>query len=123
MEEAFKAFGDDTVVQVIAGLVALDVLLGVLAEIVNKAQSFKFSYLVDFLRNDVLGKLVPFAGIWVVTYFAGDFEIGGVNGVQDAVAVGIVAALGASVLNSLRDLGLWRSAPDIIAGPDSGTSG
>jgi len=123
MEEALKAFGDDTVVQVIAGLVALDVLLGVLAAIVNEAQSFKFSYLVDFLRNDVLGKLVPFAGIWIVTYFAGDFEIGGVNGIQDAVAVGIVAALGASVLNSLRDLGLWKSAPDVIAGPDFGTSG
>lgn len=110
-------FGDDPTTKAIAAVVALDIILGVAAAI--KAGTFRLSYLVDFLRNDVLGKVVPYAGLWWVLHITGDVEIGGFEAIEETVGIAIIAAVGASVLNSIRDLGLLPGdVPDAIAGPD-----
>lgn len=119
MEILLRDFGNDPTVIAIAALVALDVLLGISAALGNPKQEFRFSYIADFLRKDVLGKLVPYAGLWVVLHLTGDIELGGVEAVEEGAGIFIIAALGASCLNSLRDLGILpRSTPDFIAGDD-----
>lgn len=118
MEELLRQFANDEMVILIAILVGLDLLLGVAAAVRNDAQSFRLSYLTDFLRNDVLGKLVPYYAIWAAVNLGGDFEIAGIPAIEDGVGALVIAALAGSVLNSLRDMGLWQKAPDEMAGPD-----
>lgn len=119
MELLLRDFGNDPTVIAIAALVALDVVLGVSAALANKQQKFQFSYIADFLKADVLGKLVPYAGLWIVLHLTGDIELGGIEAVEEGVGVFIIASVSASVLNSLRDLGILPSnTPDAIAGND-----
>ena len=115
-------FVDDPTVIVLAVLVALDVLLGVLAAL--KAHTFKFVLISDFLRADVLGKLVPYYGVWVAVHVSGaEIELGDFGVIEETVGALAIAAIGASVLNSLRDLGLAKNAPDAIAADDPTTPG
>jgi hypothetical protein len=122
MVELLKQFANDEMVITIAALVALDVVLGVAASLRDPSQSFRLSYLADFLRNDVLGKMVPYYAVWVAVNLGGDFEIAGIPAIEDGVGALVVVALGASVLNSLRDMGLWKAAPEVLAGPDPGSN-
>ena len=115
MNGLIQQFANDREVQVVAALVALDFVLGVAAAV--KGGSFRLSYLADVLRNDVIGKVIPYYAIWAAVTLGGDISIGGV-GIKDVVAAAVVAALSGSVLSSLKDLGLWQSAPAAIAGPD-----
>jgi hypothetical protein len=118
MVELVKQFANDEMVLLIAALVALDLVLGVSAALKNPDQAFRLSYVTDFLRNDILGKMVPYYAVWVAVNLGGDFELAGIPLIEDSVGALVVAALGASVLNSLRDMGLWKSAPDEVAGSD-----
>lgn len=121
MSSFVHAFLADTRVQTIFLLIALDLGLGVLASLKNK--DFRMSYLSDFLRNDVLPKVVGFAVFYAGYKFAKnqniiipgvDFEV-----LMNGAWVIVLAALGGSLLNSLRDLGLGASVlPDAVAGPD-----
>lgn len=121
MVELVKQFANDEMVILIAALVALDLVLGVSAALKNPDQAFRLSYVTDFLRNDILGKMVPYYAVWVAVNLGGDFELAGIPLIEDSVGALVVAALGASVLNSLRDMGIWKSAPDEVAGPDPGS--
>lgn len=93
-------------------LIALDFIFGAAAAF--KAGLFRFSYVADFLRNDVLSKLAPFFALW----FAGRFAPAALplpGAVGDAIDLNalmyatyaiLVTAWGASILRSLGELGL-----------------
>ncbi len=117
-----EAFTDDPTVRIIAGLWVLDFLLGLFAGI--KAGEFRLSYIADTFRNDVLGKILPYYTLWAMLHVTGiDWSIGGLDVVEESAGGVVIAALLGSVLNSLRDLGLFTSASDTIAGPDPSTPG
>ena len=119
-----NAFVDDPTVRLIAVLVALDFVLGVVAAVVSKEQAFKLTYLSDALRNDVLGKMVPYYALWAALHVSGiDFEVVGVDAIEESVGAFVVLALVASVVKSLKDLNLpvARSAGEVIAGADPNT--
>lgn len=118
---ALEHFVDDPTNKAIFILVALDFLLGVFAAV--KTKTFRLSYIADFLRNDVVGKVLPYFGVWWALHVGGDVELGSLELVEEVTGAAIVAALLGSVLNSLRDARVPGivSAPDELAGPDPGT--
>jgi len=114
----FHSFFNDTRVQIMLLLVALDLLLGVASSLKNK--DFRLSYVADFARNDLLGKVAPFAVLYAGYKYANtaDIVIPGfdMEVVTDAAWVIVLAALVGSLLKSLNDFGL--NLPSAIAGPD-----
>ena len=119
MNALIQQFANDDTVRLIAALVLLDIVLGVAAAV--KLGTFQFNYLVDFLRNDILGKAVPYFAVWAAVRLGGDIEIGGWGMIEESIGAAVVVALGASVLNSIRDLGLEGKPLDgknVVAGPD-----
>ena len=121
MADLLKQFTEDPTVLALGVLVVLDVVLGVSSAL--KARTFKFVLISDFLRADVLGKLVPYYAVWAAVQLTGDFDLGGFGIIEETTGAMAVAAIGASVLNSLRDLGFAKGAPDSIAGDDPTTPG
>lgn len=115
--QLIQAFTHDDLVVTSAILVALDFVLGVAAGIYR--HTFRMGWLADFLRRDVLGKLVPFFAVWAAVKVGGDLELGGHGAIASSVGATVIAAVSASILNSLRDLGLLKGAPDVVAGSDS----
>ena len=120
MEALLRQFVDDPTVILLSALVALDVILGVLAAL--KIGTFKFVIISDFLRADVLGKLLPYYAIWAAVHLSGDIMLGDFGVIEESTGALAVAAVGASVLNSLRDLGLSK-LPDEVAADDPTTPG
>ncbi len=116
MQALIELFTDDATVRVVAILVALDFLLGVTAALADG--SFRFGWLPDFLRRDILGKVVPYFAVWAAVRLGGDVELGGIGVIEEGVGATVVAAMSASILNSLRDLRVLRGAPDVVAGSD-----
>jgi hypothetical protein len=108
-------FSDDPGVRLVAALILLDLVFGVANAV--KDGAFRFVYLADFLRNDVLGKVVPFFAVWAAVRVGGDIEVSGYGLIEEGVNYGVVAALGASVLNSLKGLGL-AGLPEVVAADD-----
>lgn len=111
-----RDFADDPTVRIVAALILLDFVIGIAAAV--NARSFRLGWLSDFLRADVLGKVVPYFAVWAAVRVSGDFELAGFGLIEEGVGATVMLALGASVLNSLRDLGLASAAPDVIAGSD-----
>ena len=120
MESLLNQFTEDPTVVALAVLVALDVILGVSAAI--KVGAFKFVIVSDFLRADVLGKLVPYYAVWAAVHIGGDVEFGDFGVIEETVGALAIAAVGASVLNSLKEFGLSR-LPDTVAADDPTTPG
>lgn len=120
MEQLLREFANDEMVITIAVLVGLDIVLGVAAALKDPVQTFRLNYIVDFLRNDVLMKLVPYYAVWAATQLGGDFELAGISVIQDTLGAGICVALGASILKSLGDMGLGN-LPTVVAGNDPNT--
>lgn len=120
MAQFFHSFFEDARVQITLLLIALDLVLGVAASV--KAGNFRLSYVADFLRNDVLGKVLPFATLYAGYKYAGsaDIVIPGVDleVIMNGAWVIVLGALGGSLLNSLKDLGLLPQVPEPVAGPD-----
>lgn len=117
MQALIDAFTADKTVQLVGALIFLDFILGVSAGVM--AGSFRFGWIADFLRADVMAKVVPYFAVWAAVRIGGDFELAGFGMIEEGVGAAVVLALGASVLHSLRDLGLLGQAPDEIAGSDS----
>lgn len=119
MNTLLREFANDDTVRLISALVLVDIVLGISAAV--KIGTFQFNYLMDFLRNDVLGKLIPYFAVWGAVRLGGDLTIGGFGAIEEVLGAGIVVALGASILNSIRDLKL-ESQPlnttNMVAGPD-----
>jgi hypothetical protein len=110
-----QQFAHDDKVKWVLVLIAVDFVLGVIAAIVTG--TFRLSYVGDFLRKDVLGKVVP----WFVLYAAGKVTTqelpGGVTfaTLADGAFVIIVGALGGSILKSLAELNLFSTAAKAAA--------
>lgn len=121
MVDLIRQFADDPTVIALAVLVALDLLLGLVAALKNK--TFRLSFIADILRNDVLGKLVPYYAVWAAVHVSGDVTLGDFGVIEETTGALAIAAVGGSVLNSLKDLNLVgaRSLPDVVAGPDPET--
>lgn len=121
MVDLIRQFADDPTVIALAVLVGLDLVLGVSAALKNGV--FRLSYIADVLRNDVLGKVVPYYAVWVAVHVSGDVMLGDFGVIEEGAGALAVAAVGGSVLNSLRDLGLASAMPDALAGPDPESNG
>jgi hypothetical protein len=121
MNALLQQFADDPDVRLLAGLVALDVLLGVLAALVTR--TFRFVLVADFLRADVLAKLVPYFGVWAAVHVTGDVRLGEFGIIEETVGALAIAAVGASILKSLGELGLSKfvSLPKALASADPTT--
>ncbi|HEX6824883.1 MAG TPA: hypothetical protein VF077_01095 [Nitrospiraceae bacterium] len=119
MNELIHSFVNDNVTIAMLALLVLDFVLGVLDSF--KQGTFSFSYVADFARNDVLGKVVPWFVLHSFAQVAGsqDIVIPGfdVSMLADGAGVVIAAQLVASVLNSVKGLGL-TVLPAVIAGDD-----
>lgn len=118
MVELINSFTEDPTVILIGILVGLRFVTGVLAALVDKEQAFRLAFVADILRNDVLGKVIPYFALWAAVQVGGDIDLGGLDVIEEGAAVVVIAALTGAILNSLRDLGLLGSTPDVIAGPD-----
>lgn len=114
------AFTSDPTVRVIAALWALDFLMGLYAGI--KKGEFRLSYIADTFRNDVIGKILPYYTLWAALHLTGiDFSIAGLDVVEETAGAVIIAAFVGSILKSVSDLGIAKSLPDTLAGPDPAT--
>lgn len=123
--QALVEFFTDDKVKVLLILIVLDLLFGSLSAL--KRGTFRLSYFADFLKNDVLWKLVPYFGLYFGALVAGDadflvegFDLGVLAG--GAYAACVIAWVG-SILNSLSEL---KDAPSgdlsvksVIAGAES----
>ncbi len=121
MINLIKQFGNDPETIAIVVLIVVDFLFGVSAAVVSKTQSVNLTYLADFLRADVLSKLVPYAGLWFLFQVSGDVNLGELELLETGTSAAIILALVASVLKSLADLGV--PIPGIVAKPDPTTPG
>jgi apolipoprotein N-acyltransferase len=120
-QQFLQSFVDDPTVRVIAVAWVLDFLLGVFAAF--KAGTFRLSYVADTFRNDVIGKILPYYTLWAALHVTGiDWSIGGLDVIEEGAGALVIGALVGSILNSLRDLGLAKTLPDTIAGPDPETA-
>lgn len=104
-------------------LVAVDLLLAVFAAVYlglkDKGEGFKFGRLVDFLRDDVAGKVLPWAAIYVFAQMYTGLDVLGINlgDIATAIWVGMLAALVASLATSLSDLGLPIGSLPVLGKP------
>lgn len=122
MSSFFHAFFADDRVETLLVLIALDLALGVIVSL--KAGNFRLSFVADFARNDLLGKVAPFAVIYAGYLYARnvDIVIPGVDMevVMNGVWVITLGALVGSLLGSIKDLGL-SALPETVAGSDPAT--
>jgi hypothetical protein len=110
-----RAFANDPTVILLAVLLSLDFVLGVTESIVNN--HFRLAFLSDYMRNDVLGKLIPYYAIWAALHVAGDFTIAGFEVIEETLGSTIALAFTASIFNSLAKLKL-RDAQDVDIAAD-----
>lgn len=109
MQIWLNTFAHDTKVHIALLLVAADFVFGVLAAI--KTGKFRLSYVSDFLRNDVLFKLVPYFALYSMALTAGNATIGlpiDFGDLAGIAYVAVVAAWAASILSSLNTLGFEK---------------
>jgi hypothetical protein len=115
--QLLQSFANDNKLEIVLILIVVDLILGICAAV--KMKSFTLSYIGDFLKRDVLFKVVP----WFTLYSAGKLTTGdAIPGIDfETLANGafgiIVAALVGSIGSSLLQLGLKRDeAQDVAAG-------
>lgn len=118
------AFFNDTRVQIAFLILILDFVLGTVAALVDNTQGFRLSFFGDTLRTDVLGKMVPFFVIYGGYLYAknADIVIPGLDMevLMNAAWAVVLAAFIGSILNSLKDLGLFgaNGGPPQLTGDD-----
>lgn len=115
--QILQSFANDTQVHAAIVLIVADVVFGVLAAI--KLHSFTLVRIADTLRDDVLGKIAP----WLALFALGKVSNAEVAGIDfgtaaDAAWIGASVAIGASILGSIRELGV--NLPDTLAGSHKG---
>lgn len=128
MQAVFNAFIHDTKVHIALLLVLLDFIFGVGAAF--KLGIFRMSYVMDFMKNDILFKLVPYFALFAAAEFAGneDMVIPGLDLglIAGAAYAGLLAAWVGSILNSLAELRLPsgnQTALEAVAGDEKDPNG
>jgi hypothetical protein len=118
---ALEQFLDDPTVIGLGVLVGLDILLGITAAFYTR--TFRLVLIGDFLRADVLGKLVPYYGVWWALHVGGDVMLGEFGIVEEVTGGAAALAIGASILNSLKELKapVAKDASEVIAADDPTT--
>ena len=103
------SFVKDSQFTAVVVLIVVDIVLGVGASFYNKGQTFALTYLANFMRNDVLGKVFP----WFILYAGAKASHGttvllgiDMGNIADGVWVGVLAALVGSLVSSLGDFGV-----------------
>ena len=106
VQEVVNDFAHDKQLQAVLVLIVLDVVLGILAAV--KLGQFAFSKVAAFLKDDVLGKVVPWFAIFAAAKFAPAVDVLGIdlNQVQTVFWAAVVVALVASLASSANDLGI-----------------
>lgn len=105
--DILASFAHDDQVRIVISLVAGDFILGVLAAF--KLGTFRLTYIANFARNDLLGKLGPWLAIFALDKAT---AAGSIVGPVDwstanwAMFALITAAMAGSILSSLTDLGI-----------------
>lgn len=103
--DIINSFVHDTQLKAVAILIAADLVFGTVAAL--KTGTFKFQLVSNFLKDDVLGKVLP----WVALFAFGKVSTASVAGIDfgniaDGAFVLATAALVGSLVTSLQDLGL-----------------
>lgn len=115
-----RTFAHDGKVHVLLLLIVIDFILGVIAAF--NVGTFRFSYVSDFLRNDILFKIIPYFTVYAASIVAGgvDIVIPGLDFgfISDSVFSLIVVALVGSIFSSLADLHLFK-VPAAIGGSEN----
>lgn len=112
--QIIRVFFSDDKIGVALLLVFLDLILGTVAAF--RLGTFRLSYAADFLRNDILYKLVPYFVVYAGALLAGHQHFL-VDGLDLGLAAGLmyawlVAAMAGSILSSLGSLGVPLPRPD-----------
>jgi len=113
------SLGHDTKLVGVLVMLAIDLVLGVMAAV--KLGTFRFAYIGDVLRTDVLGKVVPWAVLYLLVKATNNVELGwGIDlSTAENIAYGLViVALAGSVLGSLKDLGIGTGLPPALTGKE-----
>lgn len=114
IQQVVQEFASDKQLHAVVVLIALDLVLGVIAAV--RTGSFAFSKLAAFLKDDVLGKVLPWFAVFATAKFAPSVDILGVdlNQIQTVLWAAVAAALAFSLAASLNDLGLGKDLPKAI---------
>lgn len=106
LPEVVNSFAHDKQLQAVLVLIVLDIVLGVVASV--KLGTFAFSKIAAFLKDDVLGKVVPWFAIFAAAKFAPAVDVLGIdlNQLQTVFWAAVVVALVASLTASANDLGI-----------------
>ncbi len=106
IHEVVRQFAHDKQLQAVLVLIVLDIVLGVVASV--KLGTFAFSKVSAFLKDDVLGKVVPWFAVFAAAKFAPSVDVLGVdlNQLQTVFWAAVVVALVASLTASANDLGV-----------------
>ncbi len=104
--QVINPFAHDKQLQAVLVLIVLDLVLGIIAAV--KLGQFAFSKVAAFLKDDVLGKVLPWFAVFAAAKFAPSVDVLGVdlNQVQTVFWGAVVIALGASLAASANDLGV-----------------
>lgn len=96
----------DKQLQLVAVLIAADVIFGVAAAL--KTNTFSLSYIATFARDDVLGKVVPWFALYSFSKVVAGNVVPGVDfgTLATATFALVTAALVGSLVTSLTDLGV-----------------
>lgn len=103
--DVVRAFVSDDTFKAVVVLIILDLILGIIASV--KQGEFAFSKVTAFLRDDVLGKVLPWFALYAGWKWAPQADLLGVglSEIQAVVFAGVAVALIASLTSSLADLG------------------
>ncbi len=118
--QILSAFAHDKQVGVVVALIVADVVLGVAAAV--KLGTFRLTYLSNFARNDLLGKVFPWFVIFALDHASSSAGIVGPIDWSQANTVAFAAvtlAMAGSILSSLADFGI--NLPATVAGHAPGS--
>lgn len=122
IQDVVNEFAHDKQLQAVLVLIVLDIVLGVIAAV--SLGTFAFSKIAAFLKDDVLGKVVPWFAIFAAAKFAPSVDVLGIdlNQIQTVFWAAVVVALVASLTASAADLGVKIIPKTLATGENEGAT-
>jgi hypothetical protein len=113
-----RMLAEDPKIQALFALIVLDFVLGVAAAV--KRGEFRLSYIGATFKDDIAGRLIPYAVLVAALRVGSDLVLPGLDlGIIEGGAFTVFAlALSGSLMASLKDLGIAPRLPDALAGPE-----